>query len=282
MEALPLEEEKKQRRDLQRAFGVTPEEVGQAQWQRSTRDHWSLDPTSAAGGSGPSLHEVGGGDTHGLSRPVADTARLRQVVQVFRDAAKEASTGASDGTPAPGCISAVASALAAAKGHSPLSASAAETAAPGPGSDTHGRSSRDAGGAGVAPALEVAATRRGRSPRSRSRQAPAARTPRDGALREPRRRRSSRRDKSPPSSDPPPQRRASTARRARPPPPVGRTRTRAAAAPPQPSTAVVTTRLPAVDGGLARPRSARSGPWCRRRCVPSGGSSGRTPWWPPV
>jgi len=202
VDALSLEEEEGQRRDLQRAFGDTPEEVALAQCQRSTRDHWSLAPPSAAGGSGTSLHGVGGAATHGLSRPVADTAHLRQVAQVFRDAAEAASTAASDGTPAPGRIAAVASALAAAQGPSPLSASAGKMAAPGLGSVTFGRSSRDAGGAGVAPALAVAATRRGRSPRSRSRQAPAARTPRDGARREQRRRRSSRSDKSTPSSGP--------------------------------------------------------------------------------
>jgi len=208
VDALSLEEGERQRRDLQRAFGVTPEEVARAQWQLATRDHWSLDPPSAAGGSGPCLHGVRGTATHGLTRPVADTAHLRQVAQVFRDAAEEASTAASDGTPEPGRSAAVASALAAAQGPSPLSASAGETAAPGPGSDTFGRSSRDAGGAGVAPALAVAATRRGRSPRSRSRPAPAARTPRDGARREHRRRRSSRRDKSPPSSGPSPSRKS--------------------------------------------------------------------------
>jgi len=87
VDALSLEEEERQRRDLQTAFGVTLEEVARAQWQRSTSDHWSLDPPSAAGGSGPSLHGVGGAAPHGLSRPVADTAHLRQVAQVFRDAA---------------------------------------------------------------------------------------------------------------------------------------------------------------------------------------------------
>jgi len=78
---------------------------------------------------------------------------------------------------------------------------------------------------------------------------------------------------------PPHQRRAGTARRARLPTPVGRTRLRAAAAPPRLATAVATTGRHAVDDGLARPRSARSGPWCRRRCVPSEGSSGRKPSW---
>jgi len=87
LDALSLEDEERQRRDLQRAFGVTPEDVARAQWQRSTRDHWSVDPPTAAGGSGPSLHGVGGAATHGLSRPADDTARLRQVAQVFRDAA---------------------------------------------------------------------------------------------------------------------------------------------------------------------------------------------------
>jgi len=191
VDALSLEEEERKRRNLQRAFGVTPEDVARAQWQRCTPDHWSLDPPTAVGGSGPSLHGVGGADTHGLSRPAAETAHLRQVAQVFRDAAEEASTAVSDGTPAPGRSAAVASALAAAQGPPPLSASAGETAAPGPGSDTPGRLSRGAGGAAVASALAAAATRRGRSPRSRSRQAPTARTPRDGARREQRHRRPS-------------------------------------------------------------------------------------------
>jgi len=202
VDALWLEEEERQRRDLQRAFVVTPEEVARDQWQRSTRDRWSLDPLSAAGGSGPSLRGVGGGATHGLSRPVAETAHLRQVAQVFRGAAEEVSTATSDGTPAPGRSAAVASALAAAQGPSSLSESAGETAYQGPGSDTHGRTSLDAAVAGVAPTLAAAATRRGRSPRSRSRQAPPARTPRDGARREQRHRRPSRRDKWPPSSGP--------------------------------------------------------------------------------
>jgi len=108
VDALSLEEEERQRRDLQRAFGVTSEVVARAQWQRSTRDHWSLDPPTAADGSGPSLRWVGGAATHGLSRPAADTARLRQVAQVFRDAEEEASTAASDGTPAPGRSASVA------------------------------------------------------------------------------------------------------------------------------------------------------------------------------
>ena len=81
---------------------------------------------------------------------------------------------------------------------------------------------------------------------------------------------------------PPPQRRASTARRARLPTPVGRTLLRAAAARPQPPTAVTTTGRFAVDDGLARPSGTRSGPWCKRRCTPSDGSSGSIPRWTPV
>ena len=108
VDALSLEEEERQRRDLQRAFGVTPEDAVRAQWQRSTRDHWSLDPPTAAGGSGPSLHGVAGAASRGLSRPVAATAHLRQVAQVFRDAAEEAFTAALDGTPAPGRSASVA------------------------------------------------------------------------------------------------------------------------------------------------------------------------------
>jgi len=38
VDALSLEEEERQRRDLQPAFAVTLEEVARAQWQRSTRD----------------------------------------------------------------------------------------------------------------------------------------------------------------------------------------------------------------------------------------------------
>jgi len=261
VDALSLEEEKRQRRDLQRAFGVTPEEVARAQWQRSTRDHWSLDPPSAAGGSGPSLHGVGGGATHGLSRPVADTARLHRVAQVFRDAAEEASIAASGGIPAPGRSAAVASALAAAQGPSLLSASPRETAAPGHGSDAHGRSSRDADGAGVAPALAIAATRRGLSPRLRWRQAPAARTPRVGARRERRRRRSSRRDRSPPSSGPS----SSTESKHSPPgscsDPSGTDSTKSSSSSTSTADRCSDHGAPRLDDGLARPRSARSGPW---------------------
>jgi len=132
----------------------------------------------------------------------ADTARQRHLSQVFRDDAEEASTTASDLTLVLGRSAAATSALAAAQGPSVRSASAVETAAAGNGSETHVGSSCGAGRAGVAPALAVAATRTGRSPRSRSRHVAAAPTPRDGARREQRRRRPSRRGKSPSSSGP--------------------------------------------------------------------------------
>jgi len=96
MDALSLEEDERQRRELQRAFGVTPEEVARARWQRATRDHWSLDAPSVTGGSGPSLHGVSGAAAPGLPRPAADPGHLRHLALVFRDAAEEASTAASD------------------------------------------------------------------------------------------------------------------------------------------------------------------------------------------
>jgi len=164
VDALSLEEEERQRRDFQRAFGATLEDVARAQWQRSTRDHWSLDQPSAGSKSGPSLHGVRGAANNGLSRSAADTARLRHLALVFRDAAKEASTAACYGTPIP--RRSAASALAAAQGPSPRSASEGETAAPGLGSDTPGGSALGAGRAAGAPVLTVAATRAGLSPRS--------------------------------------------------------------------------------------------------------------------
>jgi len=202
VDALSLEEEKRQRRDLQREFGATPEDVARAQWQSSTRDHWSLDPPSAAGGAGPSLNGVGGAATHGLSRSAADTARLRHLAQVFRDAADEASTATSDGTQIPRRGAAVASALAAAQGPSPMWASAGETEAAGHGSDTPGGTALGEGRAAPGSALTVAATRAGRPSRSRSRKAAARRPPREGARREQHWRRHSRRDKAPPLSGP--------------------------------------------------------------------------------
>jgi len=94
VDALSLDEEERQRRNSQRAFGATREFVARAQWQLSTRDHWSPDPPSAASGPGSRLHGVSGAGTHGLSRSAADTSRLRHLAQVFRDAAEEAFTAA--------------------------------------------------------------------------------------------------------------------------------------------------------------------------------------------
>jgi len=102
VDALSLEEETRQRRELQRAFGVTPEDVARAQWQRFIWDHWSLDAPSTAGGAAPSLHRFCGLAAQELSRSAADSARLRHLAQVFRDAAEKASSTASDGTPVPG------------------------------------------------------------------------------------------------------------------------------------------------------------------------------------
>jgi len=72
MNAVSLEEDERQRRELQRAFGVTPKEVARARWQRTTRDHWSLDASSGASGSGPSLQGVGEAAAPGPPRAAAD------------------------------------------------------------------------------------------------------------------------------------------------------------------------------------------------------------------
>ena len=202
-DALSLEEEECQRRELQRAFGVTPEDVARARWQRATRDHWSLDAPSTAGGAGPSLHGVGGVAAQGVSRPAADTGHLRHLAQVLRDAAEEASTAASDGTPVPARSVAVAMALAAAQGPSPASVSAGAPAPPGPGSGTSG-GRPPAGGLGITgSALTVAGSRAARQTRSQSQRAADRRRPKEVSTRGNRRRRRSRRDGSPPSSGPP-------------------------------------------------------------------------------
>jgi len=171
VDAWSLNERERQRRELQKAFRVTPEDLARAQGQRSTRDHWSLDPPSAAGGAQPSLHWVGGVAAQGLLRSVADTRCPRHLDQVFRDAAGEAFTVASDGTPVPGHSAAIASALAAAQGPSPMSTSAGETVAPGPGSYTPGNAPPGEGRAVTASALTVGASRPARPTRMRSRQA---------------------------------------------------------------------------------------------------------------
>jgi len=142
MDALSLEEDERQRRKLQRAFGVTPEEVARARWKRTTRDHWSLDAPSGAGEWGPSLQGVGGAAASGPPRAAADPGPLRHLAQVFRDAAEEALTAASDGTPVPGPGAAVALAQAAAQSPSPGTASAGGPAPPEPGSGTSGERPR--------------------------------------------------------------------------------------------------------------------------------------------
>ena len=202
VDALSLEEEERQLRELQRAFGGTLEDVARAQWQRSTRVHWSLDPPSVARGAAPSLHGVGGVAANGLARSAADTGRLRHLAQDFRDAGEEASTAASDGSPIPGRAAAVASALAAAQGPFPRSESAGETVAREHGSETLGGTAPREGRAVTGSSLTVGATRAARPTRSRSRQAARRRLQRQGPRRDHRRRRRSRRDKSPPSSGP--------------------------------------------------------------------------------
>jgi len=94
MDALSPGEAERQRRESQRPFGVTPEEVAVARWQRTTRDHLSLDAPSGTGGSGPSLEGVGGAAASGPPRAAADPGHLRHFSQVLRDAAEEASTAA--------------------------------------------------------------------------------------------------------------------------------------------------------------------------------------------
>jgi len=138
-DALSLVEEEQERREFQRAFGVTPEDVARAQWRRATRDHWSIDATSKAGGTGPSLHGVGGVAAQGGTRPAADTGHLQHLAKALRDAAEEVSNAASEGTPVPERSAAVAMALAAAQGPSPAATSAGAPAPPGPGSGTSGK-----------------------------------------------------------------------------------------------------------------------------------------------
>ena len=87
---LSLQEDERQRRKLQRGFGVTPAAVAPAQWQQAARDHWSLDAPLRDGGAGPRLHEVGGAALSGVLLPAADTRHLSHLAQQFRDAAEEA------------------------------------------------------------------------------------------------------------------------------------------------------------------------------------------------
>jgi len=177
MYALSLQEEERQRRELQRAFGVTPEEVARARWQWTTRNHWSLDAPSGAGGSGPSLQGVGGAVPPGPPRAAADQEHLRHLAQVFRDAAEEASTAALNGIPVPGRGAAVALALAAAQGPSPESASAGGPAPPEPGSGTSGERPRTRGATRTGSALTVTASPAARPARPRSRRGAERRHP---------------------------------------------------------------------------------------------------------
>jgi len=81
-----------------------------------------------------SLHGVGSVAPYGVPRPPADTESVRHLAQVFRDAAEEASTAASDGTPVLARCAAVGMAFKMAQGPSTASAGASSPAPPGPGS----------------------------------------------------------------------------------------------------------------------------------------------------
>jgi len=276
-DALSLKEKERQRQELQRAFGITPEDVARAQWQHTTRDHWSLDAPSTVGGGGPSLNGIGGVAAEGPSRPATDTGHLRHLAQVFRDTAEETSTAASEGTPVPASSAAVAMALAAAKGPSCASASASAPAPPGPGQGTSGKRPPAGVSAKWGPPsrwLAAAPTaRRGRSgsgpPSERAlKRFHCGETAGGGAHDATRR---------PRPRLPPRRPRASPDRRSRPPTRVGQTRRIAAAArtPPQPPAA--TPEQLAADDGRVRPTKARSAFCLKRHCAPSGGSSEKIP-----
>jgi len=197
MDALSLEEDERKRRELQRAFGVTPEEVARARWQKNTRDHWLLDAPAGAGGSGPSLQGVGGAAAPGPPRAAADPGHLRHLAQVFRDAAEEASTAASDETPVPGRGEAVALALAAAQGPSPGTASAGGPAPSEPGSGTSGERPRTWGATRTGSALTVTALPAAHPARPWSRRGAERRHPKAVPSQGHRRRRHARRVPSP-------------------------------------------------------------------------------------
>ena len=202
MDALSPEEDERQRRESQQAFGVTPVEVARARWQRTTRDHWSLDAPSVTGGSGPSLQRVDGAAAPGLPLAAADPGHLRHLAHVFRDAAEEASTAASDGTPVPGRGAAVALALAASQGPSLGTASAGGPAPPEPGSGTSGERPQTGGDTQTGSALTVTASPAARPARPRSRRGAECRHPKAVRSKGHRRRRNARRAASPPSSGP--------------------------------------------------------------------------------
>ena len=129
--------------------------MARARWQRATRDNWSLNSLHAAGGSGPSLHVVGGVAAPGLSRPPADTGHLSNLSHVLRDAVEKASTAASDETRILRRSAAVALVLAAAQEPSPVSASAGVPAPPETGSGTSAGRPTSGGAAGGGPTSTV-------------------------------------------------------------------------------------------------------------------------------
>ena len=182
-EALSLEEDERQRRELQRAFGVSPEVGAPAQWHRATRDHWSLDAPSMVGGAGPSLHGVGGVAPQVVPRPAADTGHLRHLAQVFRDAAEEASTAALDGTQVSARSAAVAMALAATQGPPLVSAGARSPAPPGPGSGTSGGRPPAGEPDATGPTLTVPARHTARPTRSQSQRSAERRRPEEVSTR---------------------------------------------------------------------------------------------------
>jgi len=203
MDALSPEEDERQRRESQRAFGVTPEEVARARWQRTTRDHWSLDAPSGAGGSLPSLQGVGGAAAPGPPRAAADPGHLRHLAQVFREAAEDASTEASDGTPVSKRGAAVALALAAAQGPYSGTASAGGLALPEPGTGTSVERPRTGGATRTGSALTVTVSPAARPARPWSRRGAERRHLKAVPSKGHRRRRHARRARSPSSSGPP-------------------------------------------------------------------------------
>jgi len=163
--------------------------------------HWTRRPCRA--GRGRVFQEVGGATTPGLPRAAVDLGHLRHFSQVFRDAAKKASTAASEGTPVPGRGAAVALALSAAQGPFPGPASAGVPAPPETGSGTSGERPRMRGVTGLGPALTVAASPAARPARPRSQRAAERRRPKSVPSTGHRGRQHARRAPSPPPSGPP-------------------------------------------------------------------------------
>jgi len=155
------------------------------------------------GGSRPSLQGVGGATTSGLPRAAVDSGHLRHLAQVFPDAAKEAATAASDGTPVPGRGAAVASDLAAAQGPSGGPPRAGVPAPPEAGSGTSEERPRTGGVAGMGLALTMAASPAACPARPWSQKAAERRRPKAVPSSGHRRRRHARRASSPPILGPP-------------------------------------------------------------------------------